>query len=161
MKAIVVVDKNWGIGKDGNLLVHLPGDLKYYKEKTTGNTIVLGRKTLSTFPGGKALPNRKNIVITRNPDFTQEDCVVCHSIDEVMNYLADGGAQGEVFIAGGAQVYEEFFDRCDSFLVTKIDQAYDADRFFPNLDEKGFRVVWQSEKQEEKGVTYRFYEYVR
>ena len=84
MNAIVVVDRNWAIGREGNLLVHLPGDLKYYKEKTTGNVIVYGRKTLSTYPGGKPLPNRTNIVLTRNRDYENDGCIICHSREEVL-----------------------------------------------------------------------------
>ena len=87
MKAIVVVDRNWAIGKNGDLLVHLPGDLRYYKEKTIGNVIVVGRKTLDSFPGGRPLPGRTNIVMTTDPDFEREGCIICHSKDEVMEKL--------------------------------------------------------------------------
>lgn len=160
MKAIVVVDKNWGIGKEGNLLVHLPGDLKYYKEKTTGHVIVVGRKTLESFPGGKPLPNRINLVLTGNPEFQAEGCIVCRSKDEAMEKLRSFHGQ-EVFIAGGAQVYEQFLEDCDEFYVTKIDACFDADRHFPNLDGLGYKVTWESPLQEEKGIAYRFLKYER
>ena len=84
MNAIVIVDKNWAIGKNGGLLVHLPGDLKYYRQKTTGNIIVVGRKTLESFSGGKPLPDRTNIVITSDTDYEKEGCLICHSKEEVM-----------------------------------------------------------------------------
>lgn len=160
MNAIVVVDENWGIGRNGGLLVHLPGDLKYYKQRTEGKTIVLGRKTLESFPRGKPLPNRENIVLTSNPEFSADGCRVCNSVDEALELIC--GRNGEdVFVSGGAQIYEEFFDMCDVFYVTKIYESFEADRYFPNLDERDFKVVWESELQEEKGITYRFFKYVR
>lgn len=160
MNAIVVVDQNWAIGKDGGLLVHLPGDLKYYKEKTTGNVIVTGRKTLESFPGGRPLPNRTNIVITRNPDFRADGCILCHTKEQVLKTLEAYDPE-TIFIAGGAEVYRQFMDECDTFYVTKIEAKFDADRYFPNLDELGYQVVWESPVQEEKGITYRFLKYVR
>lgn len=158
MNAIVVVDRNWAIGKDGNLLVHLPGDLKYYKQKTIGNVIVVGRKTLESFPGGKPLPGRTNIVITRNEDYDKEGCVVCHSKEQVMEKLQEYDTE-KVFVAGGAEVYRQFMDVCDSFYVTKIDDEFEADRYFPDLDALGYEVVWESLVQEEKGISYRFLKY--
>lgn len=160
MNAIVVVDKNWGIGKDGELLVHLPGDLKYYKEKTIGNHIIVGRKTLESFPGAKPLPGRTNVVLTRDKTYLKENCVICNSIEEVIENVRIFPSE-EVFVAGGAEIYREFFDMCNVFYVTKIYKSFEADRHFPNLDEQGFDIVWESDLQEEKGVTYRFLKYVR
>ena len=160
MNAIVAVDRNWAIGKDGDLLVHLPGDLKYYRQKTIGNVIIAGRKTLESFPGGRPLPERTNIVVTRNRDFEAEGCVVCHSKEQVLESLEAYG-DAEVFVAGGAEIYELFMDECDAFYVTKIESEFDADRFFPDLDALGYRVEWESPVQEEKGLTYRFLKYSR
>lgn len=160
MNAIVVVDKNWAIGKDGDLLVHLPGDLKYYKEKTTGNVIVVGRKTLESFPGGKPLPNRTNVVITRNPDYEAKGCILCRSKEEVLEKISKYDSE-KVFIAGGAEIYKEFMEECHEFYVTKIDESFEADRYFPDLDELGFVVTWESPIHEEKGITYRFLKYTR
>ncbi len=160
MNAITVVDENWAIGKDGGLLAHLPGDLKYYKEKTLGNVIVVGRKTLESFPGGKPLPGRTNIVLTANPHFEAERCIVCRSKDEVLAKLQAFDGQ-EVFIAGGAAVYQQFLDDCDAFYVTKIDAGFAADRYFPNLDALGYQVRWESPAQEENGIRYRFLKYRR
>ena len=160
MNAIVVVDQNWAIGRDGDLLVHLPGDLKYYKEKTVGNVTVVGRKTLESFPGGKPLPNRTNIVITRNPDYEAESCILCRSKEEVLEKIKEYDTE-KVFIAGGAEVYKQFMDEVDEFYVTKIYESFEADRYFPNLDEMGFVVTWESPLQEEKGITYRFLKYSR
>lgn len=160
MNAIVVVDNNWAIGRNGALLVHLPGDLKYYKEKTTGNVIVVGRKTLESFPGGKPLPNRTNIVITRNPDYEADGCIICSSKEEALKKLEEYDTE-KVFIAGGAEIYRQFMDDCDEFYVTKIYESFEADRYFPNLDELGFKVIWESPLQEEKGIKYRFLRYAR
>lgn len=160
MNAIVVVDENWAIGRDGGLLVHLPGDLKYYRNKTLGKVIVVGRKTLESFPGGRPLPDRTNIVLTSDRGYRADGCIVCHSIDEVMEAVKDHDTD-DVFIAGGAQVYEQFMDRCDDFYVTKIYDAFEADRYFPDLDAAGFRVVWESDMQQENGISYRFLKYRR
>ncbi len=160
MNAIAVVDENWAIGKDGGLLVHLPGDLKYYKKRTLGHVIVVGRKTLESFPGGRPLPGRTNIVLTANPQFEAEGCIVCRSKAEVLAKLQEFEDQ-EVFIAGGATVYQQFLDDCDDFYVTKIDASFDADRYFPNLDEMGYQVTWESPVQEENGIAYRFLKYIR
>lgn len=160
MNAIVVVDQNWAIGRDGGLLVHLPGDLKYYKEKTIGNVTVVGRKTLESFPGGKPLPGRTNIVITRNPDYEAEGCILCRSKEEVMEKVKAYDSE-KVFIAGGAEVYRQFMEECDDFYVTKIFEEFDADRYFPNLDEAGYKVTWKSPVQKEKGLSYQFLKYER
>lgn len=160
MNAIVVVDENWNIGKDGGLLVHLSGDLKYFKERTYGKTIVIGRKTLESFPGKKPLPGRRNIVLTKNENYQARECEICHSKEEAMRLLrAD---TGETFISGGEAIYRAFFEDCDTFFVTKIYAGFPADRSFPNLDaRKDFEIVWKSDMQQEKGIQYQFLEYVR
>lgn len=160
MNAIVAVDKNWGIGKDNDLLVSLPGDLKYYKEKTTGNVIVVGRKTLESFPGGRPLPNRVNIVMSRDPEYSRDDCIVCRTKDEVLEKIAEYDEE-KVFICGGAHIYNLFLEDCDRFYVTKIDEVFEADTFFPDLDELGYRVDWESEVMSEKGIEYRFMRYIK
>lgn len=161
MKAIVVVDNNWGIGKDGQLLVHLPGDLKYFKEKTLGKTIIVGRKTLQSFPGGKPLPGRVNIVLTENLEFKQDNCSICNDLDDLFDEIAllDGE---DVYVVGGACIYEMFLPYCDDVYVTKIQKTFDADKHFPNLEQSdSFVKNWQSDIIEEKGVKYRFEKYSR
>lgn len=161
MKAIVVVDQNWGIGKDGNLLVHLSGDLKYFKEMTLGKTIIVGRKTLETFPGGKPLAGRENIVLTENPEFERDQCCICNDLDQLFDRISplDGN---DIFVVGGSCIYEMFMPYCDQVYVTRILETYDADKFFMNLDESGdFVKTWQSDLVEEKGVKYRFEKYSR
>ena len=158
MNASVVVDENWNIGRDGGLLVHLPGDLKYFKERTYGKTVVVGRKTLESFPGAKPLPGRKNVVLSRNEDYNPKDCTVYHSKEELMEALAGE----EVFVSGGEQIYLQFMEDCRRFYVTKIYASFPADRSFPNLDEmEDLAVTWKSDVQEEKGIRYQFFEYTR
>ena len=103
MKIIVAADKNWAIGREGELLCHIPGDLKYFKEKTTGKTVVMGRKTLESLPGGRPLPNRINIVLTKDKDFEKEGCVIAGSIEEVLRILSD--MEGEAMVMGGGLIY--------------------------------------------------------
>lgn len=192
MKMIVAVGQNWGIGKDGGLLCHLPGDLAYFKEKTLGKTVVMGRVTLEGLPGGKGLPGRRNIVLTHKENYAAKEAEVAG--DEaalwqllgVADPLAAGeaaesqdGALGrrarslaaravfdaatsEVFIIGGAAVYERFLPYCDTVYVTKIAEGFEADRFFPNLDEDASFVLHEEGgEREENGVRYRFTEYRR
>ena len=158
MKLIVAADKNWAIGKDNDLLCHLPGDLKYFKEKTTGKTVVMGRKTLESLPGGKPLPNRTNIVLTRDKGFEKEGCVILNSIEELLEKYQEE----DLMVMGGAEIYTKLLPYCDTCYITEIDKEFEADKFIPNLQESSdFEKVWESDIQEEKGITYRFTEYKR
>lgn len=160
LKAIVAVDKNWAIGKDNQLLAHLPGDLQYFKEKTLGKTIVMGRQTLESFPGGKPLPGRKNIVLTSN-DCYEAECEICCSLEELFTAL-EGDDPQDVFIVGGEQVYRSFLPFCNFVYVTKIEEEFSADRFFPNLDEDPHWILdEEGPLVEEKGFKYRFCSYRR
>ena len=161
MNMIVAADKNWGIGKDGQLLTHLSGDLKYFKERTLGKAVVMGRKTLESLPGGRPLPGRTNIVLTVNPDYEKEGCVIVRSMDELREKCAEFPADG-VMIIGGATLYNELMEECDSLFITKIYEEFEADAFIKNADElPHYKVVWQSEQQEEHGIKYQFFEYKR
>ena len=169
MDMIVAADKNWGIGKDGGLLCHIPGDLRYFKEKTLGATCVMGRKTLDSLPGGKPLPERRNIVLTRSKDFEREGVTVVHDVDELEKLLAaeetdSSGAPGEhsdVFVIGGASIYKELLGDCRNIYVTRMDKVFDADTFFPDLDNDGrFELACKSDPHEENGIVYRFTKYV-
>lgn len=160
MKAIVAVDKSWGIGKDGKLLVHLPKDLLYFKEKTLGKIVVMGRETFESLPGKKPLPNRINIVLSRNPEF-KADCTICNSMGALFKEL-EGYNMDEVFIIGGEKVYKEFLPYCNSYFVTKIDASFEADKHFENLDLRNDLVLFsESEIQMENGIEYKFTEYRR
>jgi dihydrofolate reductase len=158
MKLIVAVDKNWGIGKDGQLLCYLSGDLKYFKEKTLGKTVVMGRKTLESLPGAKPLPNRKNIVLSRDKNFQKDGCLVFSEIQDFLENCKDD----DVMVMGGGSIYKQLLKYCDTCYITKIDKAFEADTQFPNLDEmKDFQLTWISEAQNENGITYYFTEYKR
>ncbi len=161
MNAIVVVDRNWCIGRDGKLLVHLPGDLKYFKEKTLGKTIVIGRKTLESFPGGNPLPQRENVVVTGNGSYCNDNCTICYSFEGLLDVLGRI-PKDQVFIAGGQSVYEQFMPYVSTIYVTKVDNTYEGDRYFPNLDEdEDFQLTWTSPDQFENGVKYNFAKYQR
>lgn len=160
MNLIVVVDENWSIGRDGGLLVHLSGDLKYFKKRTYGKTLIMGRKTLESFPGARPLPGRRNLVLTRRPDYAPEGCEVFHSKEELTRQL--GPDTSNVFVSGGENVYRQFLEDCDTFFVTKIYQSFPADRSFPDLDQReDMEITWKSGVQEEKGIKYQFFEYTR
>jgi len=161
MKLILAADENWAIGKDGSLLCHLPGDLKFFKEKTTGKTIIMGRKTLESLPGGKPLPNRENIVLTRQLDYAKEGTYIIHSEKELEEILEMRNVDN-VMIIGGGTLYQQFLDKCDTCFITKIYEKFEADTFFINLDEReDFEVIWKSEIKEENGIKYQFFEYKR
>lgn len=162
MKAIVIVDKNWAIGCQNALLAHIPSDLKFFKNKTLNNIIVYGRKTLETFPNGKPLKNRVNILLTRDPKYrTSESSFVVNSIDEILQMNSE--IKENLFVVGGQSVYEQLLPYCDTVYVTKIDEAFPADAYFPNLDldNSNWTLVTISEKQEENGFTFYFCEYKR
>lgn len=157
MKLIVAADRNWAIGNKGGLLCHLPNDLKYFKEKTLGKTVVMGRKTLESLPGGRPLKNRKNVVLTRRRDFLPEECIVASSVEDI---LARDDA--DMMVIGGESVYRQLLPYCESCYVTRIDSVFEADTYFPDLDsDENFNLAWQSEEYEENGIRYRFTEYRR
>jgi Dihydrofolate reductase len=161
MNLILAADENWAIGYGGDLLCHIPGDLKFFKEKTLDKTVVMGRATLESLPGHKGLPKRNNIVITGKADFEAPGIVAVHSEEELMKELAKYDDK-DVFIMGGEQVYKEFLHLCDTCYITKIYDKFKADRYFVDLDkDDDFQVTWQSEVMEENGIKYRFMKYER
>lgn len=133
MNIIVNADKNWAIGKNNSLLVRIPADMKYFRQMTEGNIVVMGRKTLESFPQGRPLANRVNIVISHNPDYQVKDAIVVHSVEEAMQESKKH--EGEVFVIGGESIYRMMLPYCSKVYVTKIDHAYQADTYFPNLDQ--------------------------
>ena len=161
MNAIVVVDQNWAIGREGDLLFSLPTDMKRFRSLTLGGTVVLGRKTLDSFPGGKPLPGRRNIVITRNVDFDRAGCEVASNLNTALELAADTEPD-KLWIIGGGSVYTAMLSRCNRVFLTKVDAvAEDADTFFPNLDNlPAWEVEHTSEPITEYGVTYRFIDYL-
>lgn len=141
LNLIVAVDLNWGIGYAGGLLISLREDMKRFKEMTIGQVVVLGRKTLATFPGGKPLPGRTNVILTHQPDFSVDGALVCHSLDELFGLLA-GLSDESIYLIGGSSLYEQLLPYCRQAYVTRIKKQYLADAFFPNLDQMpGWRLV--------------------
>jgi len=134
MIAIVAADNNWGIGYKGNLLKRIPEDLKRFKELTTNNVIIIGRKTLESFPNGKALPNRINIVLTRDENYKADNVIIVHNLEELNNEL-NKIHNKQIYVAGGGQIYRQLIDYCTDAYVTRIDDTYNnADTFFPTID---------------------------
>ena len=161
MKMIVAVDENWGIGKDGDMLQPISSDLKFFRRTTTGNVIVIGRKTLESFPNKKPLPNRVNVVLTNNKDYSAEGIVLCQDIEKLDEVLAPY-ADKEIFVAGGGTIYKQLLPKCDTALVTKIYNTYPADTVFPNLDaDPEWELTQKGEVQEENGVRFSFDTYKR
>ena len=156
MEAIVCVSENWGIGRDGRLLFHLSADLKRFRALTLGKTVLLGSRTLATFPGGKPLPDRRCIVFTRG-DTLAPGAETAHTVDEALAL-----AGGDAIVIGGASIYTLLLPRCERVKATKVYAAPQADRFFPNLDEHpSWRVESESELMEEGGLKFRFIDYVK
>ena len=161
MQAIVAVDSNWAIGNKGQLLVSIPADQKNFRSITMGGIIVYGRKTLETFPQQVVLPGRRNIILSARPDYTVKNAEVAHNRDELMELIKDEKPD-DVFIIGGASVYKEFLDDCDTCIVTMIDKEYDADAYFPNLDKMDeWEMVDESEEQVYFDLTYTYRTYKR
>ena len=161
MKAILAADKIWGIGYNNHLLVSIPSDMKFFRQTTTGKVVVMGRKTLESFPNGMPLKNRTNIVLTANQDYQVKDAVIVHSEDELMEELKKYDAD-DIYVIGGESVYRMMLPYCDTVYVTKIDRAFQADTFFPNLDEMDEWVMTEeSEEQTCFDLEFCFTKYER
>lgn len=159
MKAIVNVDKNWGIGIGNDLLNPIPADMKFFRETTTGNVVVMGRKTFLSFPGPKALPKRVNIVITTDKEWSAPDVIVCHSLEELHETLKKYDTDS-VYVIGGSAVYEQLVPLCNTVYVTKVETSKPADKFFPNLDaDDTWSIDYEGEEQEHNGDKFRFLTY--
>lgn len=159
MNLIVAVDRNWGIGRNNDLLAHLPGDMQYFKEHTIDGVVVMGRKTLESMPKKRGLPKRINYVLTGNHDFQAERCIVVNDEETLFKELEQYPADS-VFLIGGASMYNRYYKRCDKLFITKIDADLNADVFITNIDEDlDYHVVSESEPVTENGLTYRFLVY--
>lgn len=158
MQAILCADEKWGIGKEGKLLFSLPKDMKFFRETTVGGVVVMGRKTLESFPGGKPLKNRANIVLSRTLE--RADCIVVRSIGELREEL-EKVVPMPVFIIGGGEIYRQLLPYCERVLVTRVAADGGADAFFPDLDEaESFRLEKTGREEEDNGYAIRFDEYV-
>lgn len=159
MNLIAAVDKNWAIGYKDNLLVRIPQDQKFFRDTTMGHTIVLGRKTLAGFPNGLPLPGRTNIILSKNQEFSVRNGGVVHSLEELKQALA-GCDMEEVYVCGGEQIYKLLLPYCRYAHVTKIDYAYQADAYFPNLDAlEHWELIGDSEEQTYFDISYGFFLY--
>lgn len=153
LSAIVAIDRNGAIGKQGQLLCHLPADMSHFKSTTMGHSIVMGRKTFESFPKG-ALPGRQNIVVTRNCDYSPQGVTVAHSIDQA---LAAVEMPGEVFIIGGEEIYKATFPLVSTIHLTVIDNKFkDADAHFPRIDMRSWVILSQEEHPADDRNPYPF-----
>ena len=158
MDVIAAVDQNWAIGKGGDQLCYLPADLKRFRALTTGHPVILGRKTLATFPGGRPLKNRRNLILSRAPAFAPEGAEVFRDLDSLR-----AAAPADSFVIGGESVYRALLGWCGTAYITKIGRAWEgADAFFPNLDDDpAWFVAEEGEPLEHEGIPFRYVTYKR
>ena len=161
MNIIVAVDRNWAIGYKNKLLVSIPADMKFFRSTTTGKVVVMGRKTLESFPNGLPLKNRINIVLTANREFKVKDAIICHSVEELLEELKKYDSD-DIYVIGGDSIYHQMLPYCNVAHVTKIDHAYEADAWCPNLDElPEWEITADSEEQTYFDLEYQFLKYER
>lgn len=159
MNLIVAVDKNWGIGYQNKLLVSIPEDMKFFRSETSGKVVVMGRKTLESFPNGLPLKNRTNIVLTKNPDYRVKGAVICHSVEEILEELKKYPTE-DVYVIGGDSIYKQFLPYCHVAHVTRIDHAYEADAFFPNIEKMPeWKLTGESEEKTYFDLEFTFCRY--
>ena len=157
MNLIVAVDQNWAIGKGGDQLIYIPEDLKRFKALTTGHPVILGRKTLATFPGGRPLKGRDNLILSATPGYQVEGAKIYPNLESL---LAE--APEDAFVIGGESVYRALLSYCDTAYVTKIDAEFLADRYFPNLDEDpNWTITEESDSLEHEGTSFYYVTYRR
>ena len=158
MKAILHADREWGIGKANGLMFSIPADMKFFRETTSGNVVVMGSNTLKSFPGGRPLKNRTNIVLWPGGE-DRDDCTIVRSLDELFSEIKKYDSD-KVFVIGGAMMYKTLLPYCSEVLVTKVDAVGGADAYFENLDiNPSFELVYASEPVETNGYTIRFTTY--
>lgn len=168
MKLIVAVDNEWGIGNKGELLARVRADLKYFQSLTKENVVILGSKTLATFPGGNVLKNRTNIVLSRNTEYNPEGAIMARSLEELLDIIKNYNTDN-VFVIGGSQIYSMLLPYCDTAYVTKFQKSFQKDAFFPNLDnsdqwvlaETGEEQFTNPETDTEPNMAFRFCIYKR
>ena len=159
MDLIVAVDNNWAIGNKDSLLVSIPEDHKFFRQITTGNVVILGRKTLAGFPNGLPLAGRDNIILSRDEKFTAKGATIAHSKEELFDILKEYKDR-QIFVIGGGKIYEMLLPYCHYAHVTKIDYSYEADTYFPNLDTlDNWKVVADSEEHTYFNLEFYFYKY--
>ena len=161
MNMIVAVDDNWGIGYKNKMPVSIPADKKFFRDTTTGKVVVMGRKTLESFPGQRPLPNRVNIVLTGRANYEVKGAVIVHSLEELLQELSRYPAE-DVYVIGGDSVYHQMLPYCGLVHVTKIHHRYEVDTWFPNLDEMPeWEITADSGEQTYFDLEYEFLRYER
>jgi len=161
MNIFATVDINWAIGHKNNLLIRIPSDHKFFFKATRRKVVVLGRKTLATFPGGLPLKGRTNIIMSTNPNYKVKDATVVHNLDELLTELKKYSPE-DIFIIGGESIYRMMLPYCNTAHITKIDYAYAADSYFPNLDDlPEWHITADSDEQSYFDITYEFLKYER
>lgn len=161
MNLIASADKNWGIGFKNKLLVSIPTDMKFFRQTTTGKVVVMGRKTLESFPNGLPLKNRTNIVMTANRDYRVKDAVIVHTLEELLEELKQYTSD-EIYVIGGERIYRQLLPYCDTAYITRIDHAFQADTFLPDLDTmEEWKMTEEGEEQTCFDLEYRFTKYQR
>ena len=154
-------DRNWGIGRDGRLLFPIKRDMTQFRELTTGNIVIMGRKTLDSLPDGKPLADRVNVVLTRNKNFIRDGVIVCHSVDELADAV-DRYPQKQAFVIGGGEIYRELLPYCNTAYITRVNAVKSADTRMVNLDENpDWTLTKQSEELTENGISFNFCTYKR
>lgn len=163
MKAIVAVDENYGIGKNNELLFHIPDDLKFFKQTTLNKIVVMGRKTFTSLPNSKPLADRTNIVLTRDTEFENgyDNVITCKSIEDLLEKLKEYDTN-DVFVIGGGKVYKKLLPLCDTIIMTKVKAEKDADVYFPYIERKKEWILAEATgRNSYKGIEYQYCTYIR
>ena len=159
MKLIVAVDENWGIGKNNNLLFDMPKDMRFFHEMTMNKVVILGRKSLQSFPNQKPLKNRTNIILTRNTSFKCNNAIVCNNISDIFKLPYK---RNDMFVIGGEEIYKQLLRYCNICYVTKVFEAVSADKYMVNLDmHNDWEKVDESDVQNDNGHIIQFCTYER
>lgn len=161
MNLIAAVDKNWAIGNNNKLLNSIPEDMEYFKKKTMNKTVIMGKNTLLSFPGGKPLKKRENIVITLEKEFEAEGAIVVNSVEAAVE-AAEGRKPEDIYVIGGASIYSQMLCYCDTAYITKMDYVFKADTYFPDLDQmEEWELGEESVELNHDKISYRFCKYIR
>lgn len=161
MNLIAAVDRNWAIGCDNKLLVRIPEDQKWFRQTTTGKAVIMGRKTLESFPNGKPLKNRLNIVLTNDRNYHADGAVIVHGVEEAIDAARDYN-DDDIYVIGGESVYRQMLPYCNTAHITRIDYAYQADAYFPDLDkDDNWKITETSDERTYFDLLYEFVKYER
>lgn len=156
MKLIVAADQNWAIGRRQELLVRIPADMKFFREQTTGGVIVMGRKTLESFPNAAPLPKRVNIVLTHQENYAKKGVTLVHSKEELRDELKKYDTN-DIYIIGGESIYRMMLPYCSEAYVTRLDYAYEADTWMPDLDQdENWKLTKVGEEETYFDLIYHF-----